>query len=145
MIQDDEDFCTEFESAYNSYSIPEADDFTPETLEDIYLGMEIALPYDSYSPEFAKVTKCLCDKDRLPIGTTNDNSILDSCLYKVEYPDGHKAALAANFMAENIFTQVDNEGNRFVLLNVIADYCVDSSELKGDDRFITLLNGSRRR
>ena len=33
--------------------------------------------------------------------------ILDTRFYEVEYLDGHKASLAANNIAENIFSQVD--------------------------------------
>lgn len=35
------------------------------------------------------MTKCLRDKDELPIGKANTNPILDTRMYKVEYPDGH--------------------------------------------------------
>lgn len=145
LMHDDDDFRTEFESVYNSHTIPEADDFTPEVLEDTYLGMEVALPRNNDGPEFAKVTKRLRDKDGLPIGTANDNPILDSRLYEVEYADGHKAALAANTIAENMFAQVDDEGHRFVLLDAIVDHRVDGSELRGNDGFITSTNGGRRK
>jgi hypothetical protein len=37
--------------------------------------------------------KDLSDKDGLPIGTANNNPIMDTRLYEV---DGHKASLAAN-------------------------------------------------
>ena len=50
--------------------------------------MKIALPRDSEGPEFGKVVKRLRDANGLPIGTANDNPILDSRLYEVEYLDG---------------------------------------------------------
>ena len=50
----------------------------------------------------------------MPVGTANDNPILDTRVYEVEYADGHKAALAANAIAENMFAQVDDESNRHV-------------------------------
>ena len=130
---------------HNNNAIPEADDFTPEVLEDTYLNMEVALPRDGKGPEFAKVTKWLRDANGLPIGTANDNSILDSRVYKVEYLDGHKASLAANTITENIFAQVDDEGHHFVLLDAIADHRVDGHELKHKNAFITSYNGGRRR
>ena len=40
--------------------------------------MELALPRDEPGPEFARVTKRLRDQNRLPIGTANQNPILDS-------------------------------------------------------------------
>jgi hypothetical protein len=47
------------------------------------------------------------DKDGLPIGTANDNPILDSRTYEVEFPDGYQASLAKNVIAENLFAQLD--------------------------------------
>ena len=55
--------------------------------------MVIALPRDSEGLEFARVTKWLRDTNDITIGTTNDNPILDTRMYEVEFLDGHKAAL----------------------------------------------------
>jgi hypothetical protein len=46
------------------------------------------------------MSKLLRDKDGLPIGTANDNPILDLRLYEVEYREGHKASLAADHLRE---------------------------------------------
>ena len=122
LLEEDEDFRDEFQKIYNNSDIEEADDYTPEVLEDTYLNMEIALPRDDEGPEFARVTKRLRDANGIPIGTANDNPILDTRVYEVEYMDGHKASLAANAIAENMFAQVDDEGNRFVMLESIVDH-----------------------
>ena len=75
--------------------------------------MELAVPRgDNPNPQYAKVTKRLRDADGIPIGTVNENPILDSHMYEVEYQDGTKASLAANYIVENLFTQIDQEGNR---------------------------------
>ena len=134
-----------FKSIYNDKSIPEADDFTPEVLDDTYLNMELALPRDDEGPEFAKMTKRLRDANGIPIGTANDNPIFDTRVYEVEYMDGHKASLAANAIAENMFAHVDDEGNRFVMLESIVDHRIDGNEIKEDDAFIMSHNGGRRR
>ena len=83
--------------------------------------MEVALPRDSEGPEFARVTKSLRDANGLPIGTANDNPILDTCMYEVEYADGHKASMAANTIAINMFAQLDKDGTRHVLFDEITD------------------------
>jgi len=145
LLEEDDDFKEEFQNIYNDKSIPEADDFTPEVLDDTYLNMELALPRDDEGPEFAKVTKRLRDANGIPIGTANDNPILDTRVYEVEYMDGHKASLAANAIAENMFAQVDDEGNRFVMLESIVDHRTDGNEIKEDDAFIMSHNGGRRR
>jgi hypothetical protein len=145
LMDEDEDFREEFQNVYNNKDIPEADDFTPEVLEDTYVNMEIALPRDGEGPEFARVTKRLRDANGIPIGTANDNPILDTRVYEVEYLDGHKASLAANTIAENMFAQVDEEGNRFVLMDSIADHRVDGHQLGQEEAFIKSGDRGRRR
>ena len=93
------DFNKEFNKIYNDQNISEAGDFSPEVSEDTYLNMELAIPRDSDGTEFAKVAKRLRDADCLPIGKANDNPLLDTRIYEVEYPDGYKAALAAKIIA----------------------------------------------
>ena len=106
LIDTDPEFNEEFNKIFNDSNVPEADDFTPEVLEDTYLNMELALSRDGDGPEFAKVTKRLRDANGLPIGTANDNPLLDTRLYEVEYADGHKASLAANTIAINMLCYV---------------------------------------
>jgi hypothetical protein len=87
--------------------------------------MELAMPRDGDGPDFAKVTQLLRDKDGLPIGKANNNPILDTRMHEVACSDGHKASLAANALAENMFAQVDIEGNRHVLFQEIVDRRTD--------------------
>ena len=145
LINDDTEFRNEFDKIYNNDAIKKADDYTDKTLYDTYLNMEVALPRDSDGPEYAKVTKRLRDANGKPIGRAHDNPILDTRLYEVEYLDGHKASLTANTIAENLFSQVDDEGNRHVLFDAILDHRVDGSELKDEDAFIISSNGCKRR
>ena len=104
LLESDPDFKEEFAKIYNDPTIPEADDYTPEVMDDTYLNMEVAIPRHDEGPELARVTKRLRDKDGLPIGTANDNPILDTRIYEVEYLDGHTTSLAANTIAENLFS-----------------------------------------
>jgi len=48
-------------------------------------------------------------------------------------------------IAENILAQVDDEGNRFVMLESIVDHRTDGNEIKKDDAFIRAHNGGKRR
>jgi hypothetical protein len=41
-------------------------------------------------------------------------------MYEVEYPNGHKASLTANAITENMFAQVNGEGNCYVLFEDIT-------------------------
>jgi hypothetical protein len=142
----DSDFQEEFNRIIDDPNVPEADkDFTPDVFDDTYLNMELAIPRTGDGPEYARVTKRLRDKDGLPIGTANDNPILDTRMYEVEYPDGYKASLAANAIAENMFAQVDDEGHRHVLFEAIVDHRTDGSEVKQQDAFLTTRTGTKRR
>ena len=58
-------------------------------------------------------------------------------MYEVEFADGEKASLVANYIAENLFAQVDDEGNCQVLMNEIIDYRTNGTKLKQQDAFIT--------
>ena len=107
--------------------IQEADEeLAPDTFDDRYLNIELALPKgDDPNPQSAKVTKRLRAANGIPIGMAKDNPILNTRMYEVEYQDGTKASLVANYIAENMFAQVDQEGNCHVLLDEIIDYRVN--------------------
>ena len=65
-------------------------------------------------------------------------------MYKVEYKDAHRASLASNAIAENIFAQVNGEGNRHVIFQDIVDSRYDGTEVKEQDAFITTRTGRNR-
>ncbi len=52
----------------------------------------------------------------------NTNPILDTHMYNMEFPDGHMKSYSANVIAENIFSQVDPEGNCYILLSEITNH-----------------------
>ena len=142
----DADFLKKVATAINDPNIKEADDdFTPDSFDDTYLNMELALLRQGGEVQFGRVVKRLRDKDGLPIGTANDNPILDSRLYEVEFQDGYKTSLAANTIAENLFAQIDDEGNRHVLFQEIIDHRTNGKQILQQDAFITTRTGTRRR
>ena len=144
-LNHDPEFQEEFQKVWGEKEVKEADEtFTPEVFDDTYLNMELTLPHKE-SQTWAKVTKRLRDADGLPIGTANENPILDSRVYEVEYSDGHKTSLAANLIAENMLSQVDDEGNRFQLLSDIIDHRKNGTEVTQQDAFVTTRTGTKRR
>ena len=145
-FQDNPDSLEEFDNAVNNPEVKEADElFTPDTY-DQYLQMELALPQgDRLEPRLANVTKHLKYANGIPIGTANQNPLLDTRMYEVELADEEKASLAANYIVENIFEQLDDKGNHQVLMNEIIDYRTNWTELKQQDAFITTKTGTKRR
>ena len=102
-------------------NIPEADDiFNPEEFDN-NVNMELALDRHYDGPEFARVNNGLKGKDGRPIGIAAENPILDTRMYKVEYYDGYKTVVTANAIASNLFSQVDQYGQHFLLFNAIID------------------------
>ena len=142
----DAEFVQEFGRTINDPNIREADQsFTPDSFDDTYLRMELALPREGGEVQFGRVVKRLRDKDGLPIGTANNNPILDTRMYEVEFQDGYRASLAANAIAENLFAQIDDEGNRHVLFQEIIDHRTNGKQILQQDAFITTKMGTKRR
>ena len=121
LAGNDEIFHEEFAKVITNEDILEADDiFDPEEFYN-YVNMELALDRHDDGPEFARFKKRLKDKDGITIGIAADNPILDTRMYEVEYADGYKTAMTANPIASELFSQVDQYGQRFVLFNAIID------------------------
>ena len=54
----------------------------------------------------------MVDHDGKPIGVETPNSVTKTRLYAVEYLYGAVETLDANIIAENILSQIDEEGHR---------------------------------
>ena len=107
--------------------------------------MELNIDRGGECPQFAKVTKRLKDAHGNPIGTANDNPILDTRMYEVQFADGYKQAMTANVIAENMFANVDEEGHRHLLLDSIIDFRKTKNAIRKEDAFITSSSGTKRR
>ena len=82
--------------------------------------MEVGLPRGPDGElENAIVKKRAVDIDYVPIGKANANPIMDTCRYGVEFEDGTIEILPANILAENILSQVDEDGNKQLLFEEI--------------------------
>ena len=113
---DDDKFAERFNApVVSDPEIPEVDDtFTPDTIGDEYLNIEVVLnrgANDESDFQFGKVTKRLRDAEGRPIGTANENPILDTRQYAVEFRDGRSELLSANHIAQNLYSQIDMKDN----------------------------------
>ena len=75
----------------------------------------------------------------------NDDPILDLRMYEVEYCDGYVSAMAANIIAENLFAQVDQEGNIFLLIEFIMDTGTDGTQTFHQDAIVVTKSGTKQR
>ena len=63
----------------------------------------------------------------------------------MEFMDGHNESLSANLLAQHLYSQIDEEGNRHVMLDDITDHRRNESAIDKSNEFITMSNGVKRR
>jgi len=110
---------------------PELDEYDEETVDKL-LSAEVLLPKGDFQ-FIGKVIQRKRDFDGNPVGKSNPNPILDTRVYEVEFPDGVIAEYSANAIAEALYSQVDIDGNRFLLLKEIVSHSRDDTALSIDN------------
>ena len=115
---------------------PDVEDVTPEAY-DLYLNAEVLLPRGD-GLRTGKVKRRKRDADGELRGLANNNPILDTRTYEVEFPDGQVTEYAANVIAEDMWSQCDIEGNQMLLMQAITDYKTDGHAVAHADRYITV-------
>ena len=66
-------------------------------------------------------------------------------MYEVEYRYGYVAAMAANVIAENLFSQFDQKGNIFVLIDSIMDTRTNGTQKLQQYEFVITNISTKRR
>jgi hypothetical protein len=122
---------------------PEADEFTAETF-DKYLTANVLLPRGD-SQLKGKVVARARDSNNNPVGKANNNPILDTREYEVQFPDGSMDVYTANIIAENLYSQVMDDGSEMVILEEIIDHRKDGSAVSKDDMYVRSYNGTLRK
>ena len=73
------------------------------------------------------------------MGVCNNNPLLDSSEYEVEFPDGETDTFTENLIAKNMMSQVDAEEYSYSILSEIIDHCSDGNDLSKDDAYISTM------
>ena len=134
---EDEEFITEYNRVICDDSIPEADTSTPDSMDE-YIHMQLSISTPDGEPTAALVKKRALDTKLQPIGKANNNPLLDTRQYEVEFIDGHSEILSANIIAENLLSQVDAEGHHQKMLAEISEHrTLNDAVAKKDSTFIT--------
>jgi hypothetical protein len=102
---------------------------------DKYIAAEAMLPVGGELLR-AKVTARKQDQNGKPMGLAHLNPILNTRLYKVEFPDGSTDAFGANIIAESMYLQIDDEGHSFQLLKEIINHESDGNAVSKDDVYV---------
>ena len=111
---------------------------------DRILNAEVQLQVDGQSAK-GRVTKRSLGPDGEQRGRYDENPILNSIVYDVEFDDGTVREYAANVIAENMLTQVDADGYSTSILKVIIDYeRDDSTAIPKCDGYVVTKSGQKR-
>jgi hypothetical protein len=90
---------------------------------------------------WGRVVKRSRGLDSEPIGRAHANPLFDTREYEIEFNDGTHEKYQANVIAENMFAQVENEGNQFLLLQEITDHKKDHSAIPISEGTVRSANG----
>ena len=129
---------------YDDMLVDERQEADEEEAIDQYLNMEMILDAGSGNKRHGRVVKRSRGLDGEPIRHANSNPLFDTREYDVEFTDGTVEKYAANVIAENMFAQVDDEGNRYTLLDEIVDHHADETAIPRSEGYTIGHNGNRK-
>ena len=96
---------------------------------DKYLNVELIMNMGTNDEQCGHVIKRSWGLVGEAISQAHANPLFDTREYEVEFMDGTHERYQANIIAENMFAQVDNEGNQYLLLQEITDHKKDNSAI----------------
>jgi hypothetical protein len=105
--------------------VPEADDVDYAAF-DKFLQSQVLLPKGDET-KLGRVVKRQRDENGNLLGKSNDNPLLNTAVYEVEFEDGIIEAYAANTIAESIYANTDDNGLQELHLETIMDYEADET------------------
>lgn len=122
--------------------LSERDDIE-DSAYDKYIGAEVVL--DTHDGKRRAVVKRRVTDEvtGVGVGSSHRNPLFDTREYELQFDDGTTDVYFANAIAENIYSQVDTEGNQHLVIDEIDGHRVDGTELKMSDGYVTSKNGTR--
>ena len=101
-----------------------------------YISARVCLPQGDQMA-YGTVKRRRKDEHGNFIGHSNKNPLLDTSFYDVEFDSGETEAYSANIIAENIYSQVDQDGYTHLKIKEIIDHRSDHTAAKGDHYYTT--------
>ena len=102
---------------------------------DLYLAAEVLLPQNGERMQTARVISRSRDAEGNVIGKYNHNPILDTRVYDVMFPDGAVQQYSTNVIAENLYSQVDEEGHHYQLMEGIMMHRKNNSAVTKENAY----------
>ena len=113
-----------------------------QSVSDLLLNAELHLP-SGESEQLGRVVRRAVDENGKLIGSFDNNPMLNTLIYEVEFPDGSLKQYSANIIAENILQQVDSAGHHSHTLEAILDARKGKNALGKENSFVIDRNGRR--
>ena len=128
MVDDDSEFpYVVVEDPVDDNNIP----ILEQPFTDVLIYAEAKLPHDGRM-QLAKVIGHSRSDSGEYKGTYNNNPLLDSILYHLEFPDGVIKQYAANTIAVNMISQITNNRQTHLVLDMILDWKTDGNTIPKD-------------
>jgi len=140
IFDEEEDECTE---PYQKEFEKEDDDKISNTNYDKLLSAEVSLNTDEHQIKLGRVTGYKRDNEGKLVGQYHSNPLMNTRLYEVTFSDGSVQDYTANKIAEAIFAEVDEEGQKYLLLDTIIDHRRDSTAMSVANIWIISHNGNK--
>eukprot|EP00957_Ditylum_brightwellii_P148461 11302884-Ditylum_brightwellii.AAC.1 len=111
---------------------------------DLLLNAEVSLQLGD-EVKVGKVTQRAVGPNGTVTGTYDNNPMMNTRIYDVEFPGGQVREYAANIIAENMLTQVDSDGYTKTLMELIVDYKKDEAvAVAKNDMYVVTPRGQKR-
>ena len=98
-----------------------------EEAVDQYLNMELIMDVGMNDEWCGWVIKCSRGLDGETVGHAHPDPLFDTCECEIEFTDGAIKKHVANIITENVFAQVDSEGDMHAIMEEITNHWKDDS------------------
>ena len=99
--------------------------------------MKVKIPHKGEMRE-GYITACKRNSDGILIGIENNNPILDTREYKIDFGEGYYSEYTANTIIENLHSQVDDDGSLHTLIKGIVNIRNSDNALPSSRGWITI-------
>ena len=123
-------------------AVKEDDGIDEDVLYDKFINAEVMLPNGDVN-QCATVVRRTMNLEGDTYGTAHANPMLDTRVYDVMFEDGTVKQYGANIIAENIYSQVDQEGFQYLHLQEILEHRKTEEAVERDDMYIYNSRGNR--
>ena len=113
-------------------------------IDDKLVGQTLQLPLHG-EMAYAKVLSGKFRSDGSLIGIENSIPILDTRVYEIEHADGSISEYNTNVLLENLYDQIDVQGNQYNIFDSIIDHRRNNYAISKEDGYVISQNGVRRK